>query len=237
MPDVSFELERLSNQFVEKVNQSRDELVNAFYDATKDMAQDERMVFIDSASVDVLMANKLSNAMSIYEEGIRRTLESTFTTAEISEDSLRILLNRAKSRINTEVTKHLSEEMMDAIIDGMANNQFPNQIIKNIDSKLPTHQLETLVNTTYNQFNNSLTNLMAESLPDNTKFIYIGLWDEKTRDRCVDKIKMSPATKTEIIKKYGNLDNELWRCRHKWEEMSDKPFAQGLEKQKEVGDA
>lgn len=237
MPDVSFELERLSNQFVEKVNQSRDELVNAFYDATKDMAQDERMVFIDSASVDVLMANKLSNAMSIYEEGIRRTLESTFTTAEISEDSLRILLNRAKSRINTEVTKHLSEEMMDAIIDGMANNQFPNQIIKNIDSKLPTHQLETLVNTTYNQFNNSLTNLMAESLPDNTKFIYIGLWDEKTRDRCVDKIKMSPATKTEIIKKYGNLDNELWRCRHKWEEMSDKPFAQGLEKQKEVVDA
>ena len=237
MPDVSFELERLSNQFVEKVNQSRDELVNAFYDATKDMAQDERMVFIDSASVDVLMANKLSNAMSIYEEGIRRTLESTFTTAEISEDSLRILLNRAKSRINTEVTKHLSEEMMDAIIDGMANNQFPNQIIKNIDSKLPTHQLETLVNTTYNQFNNSLTNLMAESLPDNTKFIYIGLWDEKPRDRCVDKIKMSPATKTEIIKKYGNLDNELWRCRHKWEEMSDKPFAQGLEKQKEVVDA
>ena len=42
------------------------------------------------------------------------------------------------------------------------------------------------------------------------------------------KILDSPATKDQILQKYGNLDNEIWNCRHKWEEITNDTASQGL---------
>lgn len=236
MPDISNELEAISEVFATKVGKARDEVITGFHTALEDMTPEERMETLDSVNMGGVMNAKLSGAILIYEEGIRRALESTFTTAILPEQSLNLLLNQARARISVEITQHLSNDMMDAIIEGMANNKFPNQIIKELELKMPKHQVETLVNTTYNQFNNAVTDQLAAQLPKNTRFIYIGAWDAVTRDRCVEKIQASPATRGDILKKFGNMHNELWNCRHKWEEISDKPFAQGLEKEQELDD-
>ena len=214
MPDISYELEAIATQFAEKVEVARDEVITTFHAVLEDMSPEERMVSMGEVNMSAIMTSKLAKAISLYEEGIRRTLEATFTTAVLPEQSLNVLLNQARSRISVEVTQHLSAEMMDAIIEGMANNKFPSQIIKELDLKMPKHQL-----------------------PKNTRFIYIGAWDAVTRDRCVEKIRFSPATRGDILKSFGNMHNELWNCRHKWEEISDKPYAQGLEKEQELDDA
>ncbi len=234
MPDISEELEKIADNFSDITEKATDDVVNGLHQAMKDMNQEQRMVFLDSVPVDNLIENKITSALVIYETGIRKSLEATFTTASLSESALKATLNLAKKKINDDVIRHLSNSITDKLIDGIANGKFPNQIIKDIQLDMPKHQITTLVNTTYKQFNNSVTNLLAEDLPDNTKFVYIGAWDEKTRDRCKEKIAMSPATKKEILEKYGNLDNELWNCRHQWEEMSDKPFAQGLAREEDV---
>jgi len=237
MPDISYELEAIATQFADKVEVARDEVITTFHAVLEDMTPEERMVSMGEVNMNAIMTTKLAKAISLYEEGIRRTLEATFTTAVLPEQSLNVLLNQARARISVEVTQHLSAEMMDAIIEGMANNKLPSQIIKELDLKMPKHQVETLINTSYNQFNNAVTDQLAAQLPKNTRFIYIGAWDAVTRDRCVEKIKFSPATRGDILKSFGNMHNELWNCRHKWEEISDKPFAQGLEKEQELDDA
>ena len=238
MPDISYELEALSAEFATKVGVARDEVITAFHTALEDMTPEERLVCLDSMSISGAMTTKLTAAMKIYEPGIRRSLEATFTTATLPETSLTALFNQAKRRISVEVTQHLSNEMMDAIIEGMATNKFPSQIIKGLDITMPKYQIETLINTTFNQFNNALINQIAEALPSNTKFMYIGPYDEKTRGECVERIKMSPATFKEIKNsKFGNMNNAIWNCRHKWEQMSDDVASQGFNLDKELSNA
>ena len=234
MADIYDEIEGLSEQYIGKVVQAKQEVLEALYDNIKDMSQEERMMFIARIPMDDILSGKLKDAAYIYETGIIRILETTFTTAELSNATLVTLTNQVRSKINQEVLGKLSNEMLDKITNGIASNRTLEEILDSIETNVPRYRMETLVNTTLTQFNNAVTNMSAELLPDNAKFIYIGAHDEKTRDRCIEKIKMSPATKGEILKRYGNLDNELWNCRHKWEEMSDDPESQGLDKIKDT---
>tara|TARA_Y100001938_G_scaffold151183_1_gene247039 strand:+ start:12099 stop:12815 length:717 start_codon:yes stop_codon:yes gene_type:complete len=234
MADIYSELDNLSEQFVAKVIQAKDEVTEALYTAMKDMSQEERMVLLAQIDVDDIMSGKLKDASLIYETGIIRILETTYTTAQLSETTLLSLTSQVRNKINKEVLGKLTDEILDKITTGIATRSTVGEIVAGIETGMTRHQMEVLVNTTLTQFNNTITNLSAELLPDSTKFIYIGAHDEKTRDRCIEKIKMSPATKGEILKKYGNLDNELWNCRHKWEEMSDDPESQGLDKIKDT---
>ena len=238
MPDISYELEAIAAEFATKIEAAKDEVITSFHAVLEDMTPDERMIAMGSIDMSAIMTAKLSKATLLFEEGIKRSLEATFTTATLSEGSLNVLLNQARSRLSVEITQHISNDMMDAIIEGMANDKFPSQIIKELNLKMPKHQAETLINSTYNQFSNAVTDQLAAELPDSTKYIYIGAWDAVTRDECVERIRMSPATRTEILNsRFGNMHNAIWNCRHKWEQISDKPYAQGLEKEQELDDA
>ena len=137
--------------------------------------------------------------------------------------------------ISDEVTKHLSKVSLQSIIDGVAVGKSPAEVIKTIDEAMPN--IETLVNTAYNQFGNSVTELMALKAPKNTRYVYIGANDEKTRLTCLDKIAFSGSrgrTRGEILAQFGDMRNELWNCRHKWEKMSDSPKDQGYEFKKRI---
>ena len=71
---------------------------------------------------------------------------------------------------------------------------------------------------------------MAAKAPTNTRYIYIGPLDSKTRLTCSDKIAFSGAegrTRDEIFGLFGDMNNEIFNCRHKWEQMSDSPEDQG----------
>ena len=37
---------------------------------------------------------------------------------------------------------------------------------------------------------------------------------------------MSGKTKEQIIDRFGNMNNELWRCRHQWVQLGDDPLNQ-----------
>ena len=69
---------------------------------------------------------------------------------------------------------------------------------------------------------------MFDKVPKTTKFVYVGAYDNKTRVACEQKILASPATKTEILSKFGNFDNEVWNCRHSWEEVTNDIVGQGF---------
>jgi hypothetical protein len=110
---------------------------------------------------------------------------------------------------------------MQNIIDGIATNKTVGETLLTITEQMPNPKL--VVNTAYNQFSNSLTTMLADELPENTKWIYIGANDSKTREECRRKIGAGALTAKQVRNKFGDMNNELYRCRHKWEQMSSSP--------------
>ena len=59
-----------------------------------------------------------------------------------------------------------------------------------------------------------------------------GAYDTKTRPECENKIQFGEATREEIIARFGDMNNEIWNCRHKWDELSSSPEDQGYNPKK-----
>ena len=227
MADISKELDKIAEQFAIKVDLAKDQVVKSLMELVKGKTSEEALKILSSTNIEKALELKLAKAFTSFEAGAVSILKNTFTTAAISESALQLLLNNAKGMISDEVTKHLSKTALQSIIDGIGSSQTSLQVIESLANKVPN--VETLVNTAYSQFSNTITNITAEKLPNNTKFIYIGANDEKTRERCKNKIRFSGNGKTrqEILDEYGDMNNELFNCRHKWEQMSDMPLDQG----------
>ena len=229
MADISRELDKIAEQFAVKVDLAKDQVVESLMELVKGKTSEEALEILSGANIEKALELKLAKAFTSFEAGAVSILRNTFTTATISESALQLLLNNARGMISDEVTKHLSKTTLQSIVDGIGSGQFPSQVIASLNDKVPN--IETLVNTAYSQFSNTITNMTSEKLPNNTKFIYIGANDEKTRERCVEKIGAGALTRKEILNRYGDMNNELYNCRHKWEQMSDMPEDQGYNPQ------
>ena len=128
--------------------------------------------------------------------------------------------------------------MRTIIIDGIATGKGASKILEDSREKLEKlgHSFTNAkkeIQTGFSQYSNSVTNLMAEKAPPNTKFIYIGPYDNKTRQECIDRIDMGEVTRKQILDSvFKNMDNEIWNCRHGWEKLSDDKQGQGYEPEK-----
>lgn len=229
MADINKELDAIAEQFATKVDLAKNEIIESLMELVKGKSSQEALEILSGINIEKALDLKLTTAFTAFEAGAISILKNTYTTATLSEASLRLVLDNAKGMISDEVTKHLSRTSLQSIVDGIATRQTPAQVIASLEDKIPN--ISTLVNTTYSQFSNAITNMTAEDLPENTKFIYIGANDEKTRERCRRKIEEGALTRKQILDKYGDMNNELYNCRHKWEQMSDMPEDQGYNPQ------
>jgi hypothetical protein len=225
MADIFEILDSIAEDFSSKVDLAQDEIVESLLEIVGGKTSEEAIQILSQVNIEKALELKLSKAFTSFDSGALEILKGTFTTATLSEATLQTLLNNAKGMIADEVTRHLSKTALQSIVDGIASDQTSTQVIASLRNKVPN--VETLVNTAYSQFSNSITNMTAEKLPKNAKFIYIGANDEKTRERCREKIGVGALTRKQIISRFGDLNNELYNCRHKWEQMSDMPEDQG----------
>ena len=231
MPDISNELDRVAAQMASKYAVAQEEIVESLMEIVKNKPPEEATAIISQVDIDEMMRLKMAGAFVLYEQGVIKVLENTFTTSVLSELTLRSILDNSKRFVSAEFINKSSVIMRQSIIDGIATNKFPSQVVKELREvfRLEERHLATIVNTGFSQYSNAITNLMSVDYPDNQRYIYIGANDEKTRDACKEKIGFSPATKKSILNKYGSLNNEIWNCRHKWEPMSDDKEGQGFE--------
>ena len=230
MADISNELDNIAEQFAVKVGLAKEEVVNALMDLVKGKTAEESLEILAGFNMEAAMDMKLSKAFTTYEAGIVSMLENTYTTVAINESVLRATLDLTKASLSSDVTGRMSKVSLQSIIDGIATGKSPAEVITAIDDVMP--RIDTLVNTAFSQFSNTTKNIMAEKLPPDTKFVYIGAYDDKTRDTCVEKIQFRKRTRAEIIGRFGDMNNEIFNCRHGWEEMSSRPKDQGYNPEK-----
>jgi len=80
------------------------------------------------------------------------------------------------------------------------------------------YQVEALVDTSQRVFSRSVTAAMADELPDDTKYIYVGATDEKTRDICLEMLAAGELTQAEIEDQFPGafITGGGINCRHSW---------------------
>ena len=224
MPDISDKLDQIAEQFAGKVDLATSELVSYLSELVKGKTAAESLEILSGINLEKAYELKLAKAFTAYEAGIVEFLRNTYTTTSLPESSIRALLNTTKRSVMANMGV-ISPVTMQGVIEGIATGRTVEDTLLLIKEQIPNPEL--VVNTAYNQFSNTLTTMLADELPENTKWIYIGANDSKTRERCKAKIGAGALTKKQILNKFGNMNNEIWRCRHKWEQMGRSPEDQG----------
>ena len=230
MPLIDDKLDAIAREFADKVNLAVKDMTNILQEAIKGKKSAEALEILSGINIDKAYELKLANAFTAYEAGVVELLRSTYTTATIPEATIRRLLNASKITVMKNMGS-ISNTTMQSIMDGIASGLSVEDTAELIRGQLVNP--EKVVRTAYNQFNNTMTTILADELPPDTKWIYIGANDEKTRQRCKDKIAFSGSsgkTQEEIVDKYGNMNIEIWECRHQWEQRSSSPLDQGFQK-------
>ena len=232
MPDISNKIDKISTQIANKVSIAHQQVVDALMELVKGKSAEQAATILQGIDIKELMRLKLVGVFNEFDSGVVSILENTFTSVAVSETALQFALTNAKSFVGEKFIEGTSSVIRQNIISGITGDKTPSQIIADMrKAGFDTHHLKTQVETGFAQYSNSVKNMMADKLPDNTKFVYIGANDDRTRDECLERIADSPATKEFIINKYGSLDNAGWNCRHSWEEQMSDVEAQGLQKE------
>ena len=107
-----------------------------------------------------------------------------------------------------------------ATITAMGKSEILNQV--SVASSASAQK--AILNTRLNTYSRVATNTMMKDAPSDTKYVYVGPIDDRTRDECLDMASSPPITESEIISQFGYaplVDGGGINCRHKWEIASD----------------
>ena len=106
-------------------------------------------------------------------------------------------------------------------ISGMKDSEILGQLSKVTTSK---HAAKAMMNTKLNTLSRVATNTMMKDAPADTKYVYVGPVDDRTRDDCLDMASAGALTEEQIISQFGAaplVDGGGINCRHKWEIASE----------------
>jgi len=242
MADIFDDLDSKAEQLAKKIGQSYDEVFAGLLKLVEGKTAEEAIEIL--ADLNIGQALKLKQAKatnSIMSAGAVGILENTFTTtAPLTESALKGLLTSVEMKLSSRFTDVVGNDMRSIIVDGISTGKFPNQILKESKEKLEElgHSVANAqkeIRTGFSQYSNSVTNAMAEKAPADTKYVYIGAYDDRTRPECEEKIQFGEGTREEIIARFGDMNNEIWNCRHGWDEVSSSPKDQGYNPEKFEG--
>tara|TARA_R100001594_G_scaffold126983_1_gene164482 strand:+ start:1991 stop:2698 length:708 start_codon:yes stop_codon:yes gene_type:complete len=215
-----------AEQIANLVDKAREELINDLYRLGVNV--DNVPAFVSAIldlDVEGTLKAKLKKATSVYANAHRGVLESTIGFAEVSAETLTSFISLNEQVFDNAVINNISSHIRNEVVKGIQAGLNPSQIIQNVaSSSISNSQMQTLVNTTLNSYSRTISNSMMEVAPKNTKYVYIGPSDEKTRDICLRQISAGRMTQGEIVSSFGSgvlVEGGGFNCRHKWEIASD----------------
>tara|TARA_Y100001938_G_C8031348_1_gene400814 strand:+ start:533 stop:1249 length:717 start_codon:yes stop_codon:yes gene_type:complete len=204
------------------VDKARTELVNDLYKLG--LNTDDATAFAQSLldlDVEGTLKKKLQKATSAYANAHRQVLESTIGFAEIEAATLTTFAQLNEQIFDNSIIRTISGNIKTEVSKGILAGLTADEILVNVaSSSISNAQMQTLVNTTLNSYSRTITNQMMNVAPANTKYVYIGPVDEKTRPECLEMASADRLTESQIKSKFGAsvlVDGGGFNCRHKWE--------------------
>lgn len=150
-------------------------------------------------------------------EGLLVNLEGF---GSITPETLTALTNMNQTTMMSNIINTANQSRQTLATGVLMNNteeQLTNMLL-NGQGGLTQSSASTLANTMLTTYSRSVTRVMANEMPDNTKYYYDGPVDEKTRHVCVAMVGAGPLTMKEIDSRFPGafVDGGGWNCRHRW---------------------
>tara|TARA_R100000808_G_scaffold8280_1_gene23586 strand:- start:113 stop:829 length:717 start_codon:yes stop_codon:yes gene_type:complete len=220
------DIDKSSEQIANLVDKARAELVSSLYLIGKEIGDvgefAEALLTID---IEGSLKSKLQKATSIYANAHRNVLESTIGFADINPRALATFATLNEQLFDNAIIRTISGNIRTQVVRGLQAGMTALEITEGVvSSSISNAQMQTLVNTTLNSYSRQVTNQMMDIAPNNTKYVYIGPVDEKTRDECLQMASAGRLTLDQIKSQFGEavlVDGGGFNCRHKWEIASE----------------
>ena len=219
------DIDNASEQIARIMDSAKEELVASLVGLGSQVT--DLNAFIDSLiamDIEGTLKAKVQKATSIYAQAHREVLESTINFADIDGKGLVSFARLNEELFDSAIIRNVSGQIRTQVAQGLQAGLTAKQITQQVAvSSISNAQMQTVVNTTLNTYSRMVTNQMMDIAPDNTKYVYIGPVDPRTRDKCLLMASAGAITKKEIVSRFGEavlIDGGGFNCRHKWEIQS-----------------
>ncbi len=220
--------------------QVQEETIEQLYKLKGQKTAEQFLIFVQDLNVKEIIRAKSANAINIYDASHGTMLQTVQGFAAVSEETLTALKNYSTgSLLNKldDMAQIIKKEVVNGILAGNPVTTVL-QAVQNQAALSPT-QLKTLIDTSMNEYSRSVTKVMVDKMPQETKYVYIGALDEKTRPECLEYMSAGELTKDEIESRgWGDsfINGGGYNCRHKWEIAVQDKFAHDPEGAKKIID-
>ena len=223
-------IQDVAEELSSKFGMAQKEVVETIQNLVKNNPTIEALEIINDLNMDVVIGAKTSNIRALYLRAGTDLLISKGMFAPISENTLQILLSQSAQYLDGEIAG-MSNAIRQEVVAGIMNKKTSNEIIDAIGKKGygAGVGMKRIVGDGLNNYSRAVSTMMMEEAPDDTKYVYIGPADEKTRGFCLKLIGAGRKTQKEIINNgWGSSLTEGGgvNCRHNWEIASDDSEAQ-----------
>ena len=211
-----------SGQFANAQEKVIKRLVDDIMDLNSTLSRDELLTILSTIDIQSYMLNELGfqneidKLLNSYENLL---LDTPFfsTISEGSLESMQILEQSTYFAHANQISTSVRLETLKGILAGKSESAIK-KTITNI-SGLRKDQAQVLANTSMNNFSRSVIKQQMDQANEETKYVYAGVIDNKTRDICLAMSSAGSLTRKQIIEQYGEgvlLDGGGFNCRHQW---------------------
>ena len=224
MADQKF-IKEQTEQLAKRLGLAQGEIVATISELTRGKSKKQIISIMNDLDINKIMELKTAGIMAGYLAAQKDILLSKEFFAPISEEELQGLLIASEQYFGANLVG-MGGVMQQEILSGIINNRTTNDIVELLAKKgYAAHSLERIVNDGMNNYSRAVSSYMMDEAPANTKYVYIGPADEKTRTFCLELMALGELTRKEIREK--KLTSSLtegggMNCRHNWERASTK---------------
>ena len=225
MSDQLF-IEQNSELVTDILLQVQEETIDNLYKLKGQRTAEQFAVFIQDLDVMEIVRAKSANAINIYDDAHGVMLQTIQGFAAVSEETLVALKNYSTGSLLNQLD-NMAQVIKKEVVNGIISGNPVQTVIEAVRGQgaLSRRQLQTLIDTAMNEYSRSVTKVMIDKMPANTKYVYIGALDGKTRPECLEMMAAGECTRKQINdfnSKFPNVRNVFingggYNCRHKWE--------------------
>ena len=219
------DIDSASEQIATLVDKAKTDLLTDLYNIKRTMTLGEFIEIVSTIDIEGTLKSKLQKATSVFANAHRGVLESTIGFANIDSRLLTEFATLNEQLFDSSIIRTISGHIRTQVVKGVQAGLSITEIVASVtDASISNAQMQTLVNTSLNTYSRQVTNQMMDIAPSNTKYVYIGPVDEKTRDECLQMASAGRLTLDQIKSQFGEavlVDGGGFNCRHKWEIASE----------------
>tara|TARA_R100001594_G_scaffold52815_2_gene86376 strand:- start:3513 stop:4241 length:729 start_codon:yes stop_codon:yes gene_type:complete len=218
-------IQKIVEELSAKLGIVQSEVIIALKELVKGKSNSEAVIILNQINIDTVMKSKTSGIISSYIKGNAGVLLGKEMFAQVQEKPLQALLDQSERYLAGEIAS-MGNVIKQEVINGVLNDRTADDILEMIGKKGygANVGMKRIITDGLNNYSRSVSRLMMDEAPDNTKYIYIGPADEKTRDFCLSAIQIGAITLKQIqnmgwsasLTEGGGVN-----CRHSWEMVSN----------------